>query len=102
MRRYRAIRWAQQVGASTGGGSDGIFRALDLSADSDVRQFREVRMRPAVIADLMAFTHSTLQNFRLLRRVLPHDKKVGVNVILREVAEDARRQLLGCPIVESQ
>ena len=77
-RRDRAVGRPHQDGPRPDRRPDRVVRLLQLGAHAFVRHFAEGRMRPAVIADLVAFAHGPLQNLGMVApHFVPMTKKVA-------------------------
>src|SRR4029077_4482839 len=98
--RQLTIRRTHQLRFYPGGFLDQIFGPLKLASNIRVREFREIRMRPRVIADLMSFRDLLAENVRVLLDAFAEDKEGEFDVPLRCHLEQLGRVSRGGTIIK--
>src|SRR6266481_866155 len=71
----RSIRWPKQRGTLACGAFDRVISSLYLAANIFLRHLGEVRMRPTVVANFVAFLGSPGDDFRMFGDVLADHKE---------------------------
>jgi len=102
VRRDVAIGRAQQRRPLADGRGDDVVRFLQLVPHRFVRHFREVRMRPGMVCDLVAFAHRAPENIGMVGRVLPDDKKCRFEMMGREEVQQFGSERCVGPIIEGE
>jgi hypothetical protein len=81
--RQLTKRRTHQLRFYTSGLHDDVFGPLKLASNIRVREFREIRVRPRVIADFMSFRDLSAEHVRVLLDAFAKDKEREFNVPLR-------------------
>src|SRR5258705_8056194 len=80
----RSIRWAQQRGTFSNGALDCIVGPLQLAANTFLRHLGEIRVRPTVARDFVAFPCGSSNNLRMFRNVFADDEERCLDVAGRQ------------------
>ena len=97
----RAVRWPHQDWVTAKRLPNRIVRFLQLRPYPGIRHFRESRVRPAMVADLVSFAHRSLQDLGMLNRVLANDEESRVDVMLGQDVEQLRSQFFARAVIKS-
>src|SRR4029077_3913542 len=81
--RQLAIRRTHHLRFYTGGIHDNVLGPLKLASNTCVREFREIRVRPGVIADFMSFRDLLAENVRILLDAFAKHKEGELDVPVR-------------------
>src|SRR3984893_5601320 len=74
--------WGPHYGGTFASGIfDCVISSLQLAADSWVRHFAEVRMRPTVVPNFVTFPGSSRDNLRMFRDVFADHEKCGLDMM---------------------
>ena len=96
------VRRPQQRRAFPDRGHDCVIGFLQFAAHGVVGHFAQVRMRPGMVRDLMAFADGALQDIGMVRRVLADDEKRRLHMMRCEEIEQLRRKSRVRAVIERQ
>ena len=80
----RAIGGTKQCRSRADGAGYRVLGSFDLAPYAVIRHFCQVRVRPAVVSYLVAFTRGPLYDFWVLGDIFTDDEERDVNVVLCE------------------
>ena len=96
-----SVRWTHQRGALAGSVLDRIIRSPQLAANTVVGHFGEVGVRPAVIANFMAFVRSARDNFGMFGDIFADHEERHFDVVRSQQVEQFWRERRAWSVIES-
>src|SRR5205814_1624382 len=95
-----SVRWTHEGGTLTSGVLDRIICSPQLAANGVVRHFREVGMRPAVVANFMSLTCSARHNLGMFGHVLPDHEERNLNMVRGQEVQQFWGESRAWPVIK--